>query len=99
MCIVLITTVLVGCQAKQEPTNETSIVATSPITDQANTVENKSIYGEDGLPPLNEELLAFYHQAYNFYEKYCMCYFQLEYDQKKEVNGLTYYRVDRKSVV
>lgn len=49
---------------------------------------------KNGLPPLDDKLLDFYKNAYEFYQKYYMCDFQVDYDKVKVVSELTYYQVN-----
>lgn len=86
--------ILVGCQTQKEVDSNNSLRDSENATIEEKQDEAEIIYGENGLPPLNDELMNFYKKAYEFYEKYYMCGFQMDHNTMKVVNGLTYYKVN-----
>lgn len=93
---ILISIVLVGCQAEQQVDGHNSSIAGDNNITQIKQNEDKMIYGKNGLPPLDDKLLDFYKEAYKFYQKYYMCGFEVDYNNMKVVNELTYYQVNEK---
>lgn len=90
----LISIILVGCQTEQQVEEHNNSMTKVDALVEVKQDEDKIIYGKNGLPPLENKLLDFYKEAYEFYQEYYMCGFQLDYNNMKVVNDLTYYQVD-----
>lgn len=90
---ILISITLVGCRTGQQVDAHNSSIDSENAATQNKQDGDKIIYGENGLPPLQNKILDFYKEAYEFYQKYYMCGFQLDYNNMKVVNGLNYYQV------
>ena len=86
--------ILVGCQVEQQSSSYSSAAPTESALTEVKQNEAQIIYGENGLPPLEDEVLERYRKAYEFYRKYYMCGFQVDYNKPKNVNDAIYYPVN-----
>ncbi len=102
--VMLILLFVVGCQTNNQEMKTSTNDATESVTTKENESQNlkanqtesklvEPIYGKDGLPPLEDELLAFYKEAYDFFEKYHTCGFKYDYNQSIETDRGIYYKV------